>query len=124
MISVPITTMGDEVIVKKGKKLQPVNGFKAPPEWYEIVKRIAEERYTTIGGAIQIVFNIGLPLYENSRKAEIDSLKQQYEKLGITADPVDRPTAKPPSQQDTAQTPPGTTHKRAKKKLKAISNGP
>lgn len=76
----PIATMGDD----DEKKLTPVNGFKAPEEWYEIVKRVAKERGTTIGVAIQLVFNIGLPLYEKMVRDEKESLKRQYQKLGIS----------------------------------------
>lgn len=54
-------------MTRLGKKKRPVtcvNGFKASREWYDRVKKVAEERHTTIGGAIQIVFNLGLPIYE------------------------------------------------------------
>jgi hypothetical protein len=77
--------MDDDGNENGGKKLQPVNGFKAPIEWYETVKRVAAERRTTIGVAIQIVFNLGLPIYEQMKRDENESLKRQYKKLGISS---------------------------------------
>ncbi len=66
------------------KKLVGVNAFKVPIEWYETVQRIAKERKTTIGGAIQIVFDMGLPIYEHMMKSERDNIGRQYRKLGIS----------------------------------------
>ncbi len=58
------------------KKFSQVNGFKASEEWYALVQRIADERNTTIGGAIQYVFNLGLPIYELVRANELETIEQ------------------------------------------------
>lgn len=52
------------------KKLVSVNGFKAPEEWYSMVKQISEERGMTIGGAIQYLVDLGKPIYEAVKKVE------------------------------------------------------
>lgn len=49
-----------------------MSGFKAPKEWYDRVKAISAERHMTVGAAIQYVFNLGLPIYERVRKAELN----------------------------------------------------
>lgn len=64
------------------KKLTHVNGFKAPEEWYARVAKIAEERQTTIGNAIQYVFNLGLPVYERVRAMEQQTIAQAMRDLG------------------------------------------
>ena len=61
------------------KKFSQVNGFKAPEEWYALVQRIADERSTTIGGAIQYVFNLGLPIYELVRANELDTIEESLD---------------------------------------------
>lgn len=58
------------------KKLIPVNGFKAPVDWYAKVKKVAEERGVTIGTAIQYVFDLGLPIYERVRLAERAAIEE------------------------------------------------
>ena len=56
------------------KKLKGVNGFKAPEQWKAAVKRIAEERSSTIGGGIIYLVNLGLPIYEVVRKKELQTI--------------------------------------------------
>lgn len=68
------------------KKFSQVNGFKAPEEWYAVVQRIADERGTTVGSAIQYVFNLGLPIYEQVRKREMEVIAEAHE-VYATKDP-------------------------------------
>lgn len=65
------------------KKFSQVNGFKAPEEWYAMVQRIAEERNTTIGGAIQYVFNLGVPIYERVRASEVDTIAESLASFNV-----------------------------------------
>ncbi len=65
------------------KKFSQVNGFKAPEEWYALVQRIAEERNTTIGGAIQYVFNLGLPIYERVRASEVETIAESLASYNV-----------------------------------------
>lgn len=69
------------------KKFSQVNGFKAPEEWYAVVQRIADERSTTVGGAIQYVFNLGMPIYELVRANELETIEQS---LGEIKDELGR----------------------------------
>ncbi len=69
-----IGSMSDE----KDKKFAHVNGFKAPEDWYARVQEIAEQRGTTIGGAIQYIFDLGLPIYEEIRRAEKETIQKAY----------------------------------------------
>ena len=52
------------------KKLVAVNGFKASEEWYATVLQVAEERGSTIGGAIQHLVELALPIYMAMHEAE------------------------------------------------------
>lgn len=47
-----------------------VNAFKAPEEWYEMVKVIAKERHTTINSAIIYLVYLGIPLYGKVKEGE------------------------------------------------------
>lgn len=62
-----------------GKNLVTVNGFKAPEEWYAIILKIAEERRSTVGGAIQHLVEIALPIYEAMSEAEQTVKRQRTE---------------------------------------------
>ena len=47
-----------------------VNAFKAPEEWYRMIKQISAERRSTIGGAIQHLVEIAMPIYQAMHAAE------------------------------------------------------
>ena len=55
---------------KSDKKLKTVNSFRAPDDWYQVIVQIAEERRMTVGGAIQFLCGLGLPVYKRIKESE------------------------------------------------------
>lgn len=84
-------------LVKGEKKLKTVNSFRAPDDWYQVIVQIAEERRMTVGGAIQFLCGLGLPVYKRIRKSEELAIQS------VIAEPL-TPYARLPQQPQTALT--------------------
>ncbi len=69
-----MTTFHDMAENGHPKRTKGVNGFKSPEDWHKIVKRISEDRHSTIGGAIIYLVNLGLPIYDVVKQKELQTI--------------------------------------------------
>lgn len=64
-----------------GKREVKVNAFKAPEDWYEMVKVIARERHSTNSSAIIRLVYLGVQMYGIVKESERSAITETLDTL-------------------------------------------